>query len=700
MKRTHILRILLLAIAATACRTEKKEITLDTLLDEMISYEENARYPAVPYTCRQESSYDRRSVSPDSAFWFANNDGFGIIRTDTLNGRRENVLFDQTGPGVITRFWLTTMDKRGTMRFYFDGSSQAQWEIPAYDLMQTGLPLGRGLLQPHTSYTPDGKGGNTLFLPIPYAKGCKITFELPDGVEPTPKYYGINFRKYPSGTPVKTFSPEEVTRLRDKIEQTNTLLLSPPDYRKGIQTNSHGKIASGKSLLLDLPKGENAVHLLTFHIETDTARYRQAMRQLIVQIAFDGRQTVSVPLSDFAAGGMGAPVTESWYLSSDGKGQVTSRWIMPYRKEARVSLLNLSPDEIEARVSARTDRWRWDDRSLYFHASWRQENGIRVSNNPDDNAECTDWNFATLKGRGVYKGDVLSLFNHTPAWYGEGDEKIWVDDDTFPSHFGTGTEDYYNSSWAPVIPFHTPFGGAPRADTESSAGYNTFFRTRNLDGIPFGKKLRFDIEMLSWVAGTVDYATTVYWYGDRDAVAEGTTPVKEACRPLLPQPADPAKFTLCDNALEFENLKPFEHSKNLRFGNQAMYAFPDHRWSHGEQMLCTGGKPGDFIVYRFDIPDNEPRHLILHGTKAPDFGKIGFEVNRKKLAVKVDAYSAEVIPTGPIYLGKFLSDKGKITLKITIEGTNPHTTGNRYLIGLDCIGITKTKKINLSATRR
>ena len=38
-----------------------------------------------------------------------------------------------------------------------------------------------------------------------------------------------------------------------------------------------------------------------------------------------------------------------------------------------------------------------------------------------------------------------------------------------------------------------------------------------LDGIPFSSLLRFDIELLSWVRGTVDYATTVYWYGDMGA---------------------------------------------------------------------------------------------------------------------------------------------------------------------------------------
>ena len=61
-------------------RVSDKPVTLETLLDEMVSVEEQALYPVPSYTCRQESSYDRASVSPDSAGWFANSDGFGIKR--------------------------------------------------------------------------------------------------------------------------------------------------------------------------------------------------------------------------------------------------------------------------------------------------------------------------------------------------------------------------------------------------------------------------------------------------------------------------------------------------------------------------------------------------------------------------------------------------------------------------------------------
>ena len=63
------------------------------------------------------------------------------------------------------------------------------------------------------------------------------------------------------------------------------------------------------------------------------------------------------------------------------------------------------------------------------------------------------------------------------------------------------------------------FGGAPRADETSSHGHNTFVRTRNLDVMPFGQRLRFDLEMLSWNPGAVDYRAAAFWYGTTTSAA-------------------------------------------------------------------------------------------------------------------------------------------------------------------------------------
>ena len=112
------------------------------------------------------------------------------------------------------------------MRFYFDGGEQPGWVVPAYDLMQFGLAaLGRGLLHPHTSYEAGVKGGSTLFLPIPYARGCRVTLEEPAWMQGVPHYYQFNFRRYPAATEVETFSIHSVEKYRKQLLETDALLL-------------------------------------------------------------------------------------------------------------------------------------------------------------------------------------------------------------------------------------------------------------------------------------------------------------------------------------------------------------------------------------------------------------------------------------------------------------------------------------------
>lgn len=91
---------------------------------------------------------------------------------------------------------------------------------------------------------------------------------------------------------------------------------------------------------------------------------------------------------------------------------------MPYRSSARVELENITSYDAKATLSANVSPWKWYDNTLYFHASWRQENGLETNKG-------LDYDMASLSGRGVFKGDVLSLYNWCPRWYGEGDEHIW-----------------------------------------------------------------------------------------------------------------------------------------------------------------------------------------------------------------------------------------------------------------------------------
>lgn len=507
----------------------QQPITTATLLNEMIKYRSVAEWSQPSYTTAQASSYDRRSIAADKPGWFANTDQNQFIRMEENQSRQEYVMMDAAGPGAVVRFWLTTQVKPGTIRFYLDENKTPAIEIPAYDLLKAGLDLGPALLNPHSSYEASGKGGNTLYLPIPYQKHCKITFEFADSAgRKAPHYYQINYRRYSAPTIVKTFSKEDLLAYKATVANTEKILWHPTASGSSSKVNQQLHVSAKTEGSVVLPKGNAAIAQLIISFSAAKNNNEESVyRSTILKIEFDGKQTVWCPLGDFAGSGYGRKLVKSWYREMTEEGKVISRWLMPYQKSARISIINTGDDEINVTIDASIAKWTWNERSMYFHCSYKSEEKIKDAKwdydvnklAAADTAAPIEWNFINIKGEGIYVGNTLAVDNLMKTWYGEGDAKAYVDGELFPSEFGTGLEDYYNTSWAPVVLYQTPFANAPRADNESSFGHNTFTRTRNLDGIPFKKSFRYDLEMLSWDGGFINAASTVYWYGKPGAEA-------------------------------------------------------------------------------------------------------------------------------------------------------------------------------------
>ena len=500
----------------TACNYD---VTLKSLIKEMISYDESAKFPSIAYTSHQVSSYDRRSVNPGNSDWFANDDGWGFIRKESNDGRLEKVIMDVKGPGVITRIWLTSLtDINAVVRFYFDGNTSPDWVLPTYDLQtftdqmsETGnsMTLGNGFIQPGLSWNR----GSSFFLPVPYGKGCKVTIEETGTAHNPSRYYHINYRKYPDDSKIETFTSKSLVNANNLIMETNTLLLNPRVRDSGRILTAQKDLNNMDKIELSLTSGSNAIYELQFNVTPENRdNYADILENLILIATFDDTQTVTVPLSDFSGAGPGANYVQNWYTSADGFGNITTRWIMPYKSNGKLVLQNKSLYSANLKISARVDNFTWDNRSLYFHAISKKEENVKIVFWSDYN-NGYDWNFATIAGgRGVLKSDMFSINNHTNHWPGEGDEKIWVDDESFPSHFGTGVEDYY--SFCGYFKYHYPFSGESRLDSRRFNGFNNHYRMRNLDGIPFNNKLTFNLEMQGHEAGTADIQNMIIWYGD------------------------------------------------------------------------------------------------------------------------------------------------------------------------------------------
>ena len=252
----------------------------------------------------------------------------------------------------------------------------------------------------------------------------------------------------------------------------------------------------------------------------------QVLRSAVLTATFDGQPTVWCPLGEFFGCGARLRPVKDWYRNVAANGMLFSRWVMPYKKSGRIAVKNLGKKAISIAVTPSVGPWKWDDRSMHFHATWRHQYPIQTKGG----AGTMDWNYLEATGQGVYVGDTLTVFSPAAAWYGEGDERVYVNGEYMPSHMGTGTEDYYGYAWGMAHHFNSPFIAMPQRDSKGRndwRGYTTTSRVRLLDGVPWQRSLKFDMEIWGWAATKLGYSAGTFWYA-RPGAGSNRRPMPEA----------------------------------------------------------------------------------------------------------------------------------------------------------------------------
>ncbi len=119
------------------------------------------------------------------------------------------------------------------------------------------------------------------------------------------------------------------------------------------------------------------------------------------------------------------------------------------------------------------------------------------------------------------------------GWWGEGEIKFYLDDDTdYPTIGGTGTEDYFGGAWNFDVPgqgytaFSTPYLGMPQVIRPDGLYVSQqrfgMYRWHLLDPIHFASGIpKVDIQALGWRSGwrylplRDDIASVAVFYLDR-----------------------------------------------------------------------------------------------------------------------------------------------------------------------------------------
>ncbi len=213
-------------------------------------------------------------------------------------------------------------------------------------------------------------------------------------------------------------------------------------------------------------------------------------RSLVIRMYWDDsdKPSVETPIGDFFGVGHGALESfESVPVSTSSYGRARNCfWKMPFQKSAKVTITNESK-------KYRTDSfyyyldWQKHDslpeNILYFHAKYDQQFPALPG----------DYTILETEGSGHYAGTVYSVQNVELGWFGEGDDRFYVDGEEYPSLSGTGTEDYFGDAWG-FRQFDRPYYGVSLWEGYFPGDRVTAYRWHIPDPIPFKKSLKVSIE--------------------------------------------------------------------------------------------------------------------------------------------------------------------------------------------------------------
>jgi hypothetical protein len=423
-------------------------------------------------------------------------------------------------------------------------------------------------------------------------------------------------------------------------------------------------IEPGETAVLADLKGPGAIH----HLWVTIAAEPFYGRKIVLRMFWDGETAPSVeaPVGDFFGVGHGLnrnvsslPLT----ASSEGRAR-NSYWHMPFEKSARVTATNEGSREVAAFY------YYLDYRELAslpagtptFHAQYRQETPCQAGRN---------YLLLAAEGRGHYVGANLSVLQRGMGWWGEGDDMIAVDGESFPSLHGTGSEDYFSDAWG-MRESAGLFYGCPLQEEDFRAGSKaTVYRFHIPDPIPFRRSISVTIEHGHANDRADFFSSTAYWYQAEPHKAFPPLPSVEARLPFALEP--PPNFLLPDwQPAPTEKGMAFEDAgRKLAFkGERLVLSKSSYYLPSGERysVLSTDGPKSPTVQFAFPVEVAERYDLTLHLMKGPNAGRWA--------PLSLTSAGKDVLADRPVFEG-YAETK---TLGTLVLRNVPLAAGGNYLL--------------------
>ncbi len=400
-------------------------------------------------------------------------------------------------------------------------------------------------------------------------------------------------------------------------------------------------------------------------------------QEMLLRIFYDGakRPGVEAPLGDFFANSFGkrSEVISVPVVVEDADSY-NCFWRMPFRKSARVEIVNQSQKKINL-LYYNIDWIKRDSLppdTPYFYAQYRQEYPVKQGQ---------DYVLLDTQGKGHYVGTVLSVRSRSPSWFGEGDEKIYIDGETKPSIWGTGTEDYFLSAWG-LKTTSTPYFGTPYFDQWGIVGGHTSaYRWHVQDPIVFSKAIKVTMEHWGWISSDENIEGKTHSWNERQDDYSSVAFWYQTGQPTLAARAPHAKERALPNLDLVFLAKPYTDAKYHGDGHAQVQSnlgfFPQ-----GQLFYRPEQAEGAWVEIPFSVKEKEPRRLLIKGTRANDYGRYQAYLNGVKLGGPIDLYY-DGISDWEWHLLDFWPEEGEYTLRLECVGKNPKSLG--HFLGVESV---------------
>jgi hypothetical protein len=474
-------------LSVVACSVNSKAdnaLSYPEIVSWLTDFERLALLPAPGERTGLASSHDRASqydaIHDRYIAWDANNDGGGIIRHEDDG----DVLADLKGPRALVRIWSATPGT-GNLKFYFDGVQTPTIDAPFLRFFDHGLsPFNLPTL---VYVAGRGVPGSNNYIPIPFKRSLKIVASPNWG-----NYYQFTYVQFPRwdvasfALPVSADGLAALARANEVLSNFDPIGAEPPRQTPASRASSEKidvVVGPGETKRLFEIAGPAAISDLRIKLDLphDVEAQRRLLRELTIQVTWDNDATPSIwsPLGDFFGFFGGSQTFKAYPSGTAPEGSFYSHWFMPFPSRAKIEIVNDGGDKVPIDCKITTTGLRLPIGAYgRFHAKWHRDAFL-----PDRADRQPDWTILATRGRGRFVGTHLHIWNPKGGWWGEGDEKFFVDDEKFPSEFGTGSEDYFGYVWSSHGLFSRPFHN--QILNENNAGHIVVNRWHFSDSVPF-----------------------------------------------------------------------------------------------------------------------------------------------------------------------------------------------------------------------